>query len=75
MEMVTIYEKRGREEGRKEVIREMILKLLDKHGLSLEIKKTIEEFNLAQLDIIFEKVLDISTGEDLLAVIETVKQD
>ena len=79
MEMITIYEKRGREEGRQEgrqeAIRELILKLFDKHGLSFELKKTIASFNLAQLERVAEKILDIHTSEDLLVVIDQVKQD
>ena len=75
MEMITIYEKRGREEGRQEAIRELILKLLDKHALSIDLKKTIAGFNLTQLERVAEKILDIHTSEDLLSVIEQVKQD
>ena len=75
LEMITIYEKRGREEGRQEAIRELILKLLDKHGLSFEINKTLAGFNLTQLEKVAEKILDIRTSGDLLAVIEQVKQD
>ena len=40
-----------------------------------EMNKTIASFNLTQLERVAEKILDIRTGEDLLAVIEQVQQD
>ena len=73
MEWITSYERRGREQG----IRELVLKLLDKKlgGLSFEIQEAITAFDITQLEKVSEKILDIRTVKDLAAVIIQIEQD
>ena len=81
LELITNYERRGiekgLEQGREQGIRELVLKLLSKQlsSLSSEIRETITAFDLSKLEKVAEKILDIHSDKDLLAVIEQVKQD
>jgi len=71
MEITTSWHEKGRREGRQEGYRSILLKQIKKRlgAVPADIEQNVAGMKIEQLDLLAEKILEITTEEDLRRVI------